>query len=216
MRTVIHLAPIYAIFDTFAGEEGRQAHLTGEIAKSVVRPIRGAGNTAGVTKGLRLLIQAKPEKVDAVRDFLKNAVPLIEAEPATPYWYAVEFPGTNMFGIVDFFPDDAGRNAHVAGTVAAALFGSAEELLIGAPDLVKLDIIAAKIGLRRKTVTISLRQWIPSVFMKPGLVLLLKAIRNADGGVSRAMLYLMENHRTSKSSAHVGSRLLYGFPHEND
>ncbi|KAE9396328.1 hypothetical protein BT96DRAFT_1021409 [Gymnopus androsaceus JB14] len=167
MRTVIHLASIYAIFDTFAGEEGRQAHLTGEIAKalmenapdllgvspqigkldilvSVVRPIRGAGNTAGVTK-LRLLIQAKPEKVDAVRDFLKNAVPLVEAEPVTPYWYAVEFPGTNTFGIVDFFPDDAGRNAHVAGTVAAALFGSAEELLIGAPDLVKLDIIAAKV-----------------------------------------------------------------------
>ena len=86
--------PNYAIFDTYAGEEGRQAHLTGEIAKalmenapellgvspqigkldilvSAVRPIRGAGNTPGVTKGLRVLIQAKPEKVDAVRDFLK-------------------------------------------------------------------------------------------------------------------------------------------------
>lgn len=69
----------------------------------------------------------------------------MEAEPETPYWYAVEFPGTNTFGIFDFFPDDVGRGAHVAGKVAEALFGSAEEMLTGAPDLVKLDVIAAKV-----------------------------------------------------------------------
>ncbi|KAJ4485202.1 hypothetical protein J3R30DRAFT_3654770 [Lentinula aciculospora] len=160
--------PTYAIFDTFAAEEGRQAHLTGQIAKalmdnaselldvspeigqlnvlvSLIRPISGGGSTAGVTKGLRVLFTAKPDKVDAVRDFLKSAIPLVEAEPQTTYWYAVEFPGTNTFGVIDFFPDDTGRGAHVAGKVAAALFGSAEELLTGAPDLIKLDVIAAKI-----------------------------------------------------------------------
>ncbi|KAJ3932341.1 MAG: hypothetical protein NXY57DRAFT_1003456 [Lentinula lateritia] len=162
--------PTYAIFDTFAAEEGRQAHLTGQIAKALmdnasslldvspeiaqldvlvglVRPNKGSGEgtTAGVTKGLRVLFTAKPDKVDAVRDFLKSAIPLVEAEPGTTYWYAVEFPGTNTFGVVDFFPDDAGRGAHVAGKVAAALFGSADELLTGAPDLVKLDVIAAKV-----------------------------------------------------------------------
>lgn len=40
------------------------------VLASVVRPISG-GNNAGVTKGLRVLIHAKPEKVGAVRDFLK-------------------------------------------------------------------------------------------------------------------------------------------------
>lgn len=88
--------PTYAIFDTFAAEEGRQAHLTGQIAKALmdnasslldvspeiaqldvlvglVRPNKGSGEgtTAGVTKGLRVLFTAKPDKVDAVRDFLK-------------------------------------------------------------------------------------------------------------------------------------------------
>ncbi|KAE9396327.1 hypothetical protein BT96DRAFT_114262 [Gymnopus androsaceus JB14] len=43
-------------------------------------------------------------------------------------------------------------------------------------------------------VTISLRQWIVSVFMKSGLLLLIEVIRNAYGGVSRALLYLGENH----------------------
>jgi hypothetical protein len=76
---------------------------------------------------------------------LKGAVPLVEAEPDTLYWYAVEFPGTNKFGIVDFFPDESGRGAHVAGKVAEALFGSAEELLTGAPDLIKLEVLAAKV-----------------------------------------------------------------------
>ncbi|KAF5384597.1 hypothetical protein D9757_007454 [Collybiopsis confluens] len=158
--------PTYAIFDTFAAEEGRHIHLTGQIAQalmdnakdllaedpdigklnvlaSVVRPI--AGNNAGVTKGLRVLFEAKPDKVDAVREFLKSAVPLVEAEPETAYWYAVEFPGTHKFGIVDFFPTDSGRGAHVHGKVAAALFGSAAELLTGDPDLVKLDVLAGKV-----------------------------------------------------------------------
>ncbi|KAJ3751018.1 hypothetical protein DFH05DRAFT_1469563 [Lentinula detonsa] len=160
--------PTYALFDTFAAEEGRQAHLTGQIAKALmdnasvlldvspeighvnvlvssVKPIKEGGPTAGVTKGLRVLFTAKSDKVDVVRDFLKSAIPLVEAEPETTYWYALEFPGTNTFGVVDFFPDDTGRGAHVAGKVAAALFGSAEELLTGAPELVKLDVIAAKV-----------------------------------------------------------------------
>ncbi|KAJ3713628.1 hypothetical protein EV361DRAFT_932418 [Lentinula raphanica] len=160
--------PSYALFDTFAAEQGRQAHLSGQIAKallenastlldaspevgqvdvlvSLVKPVKEAGSTAGVTKGLRVFFTAKPDKVDDVRNFLKGAIPLVEAEPGTTYWYAVEFPGTNKFGVIDFFPDDTGRGAHVAGKVAAALFGSAEELLTGAPELIKLEVIAAKV-----------------------------------------------------------------------
>jgi quinol monooxygenase YgiN len=164
--------PTYAIFDTFAADEGRQAHLTGKIAQalmesaekllavgpepaivsghvnvlaSVVRPVGGGGDTAGVSKGLRVLFEAKQDKVDAVREFLKGSVPLVKAEPETPYWYAIEFPGTNKFGIVDFFPGEEGRGAHVSGKVAAALFGSADELLTATPDLVKLEVLAAKV-----------------------------------------------------------------------
>jgi quinol monooxygenase YgiN len=76
---------------------------------------------------------------------IQGALPLVDEEPLTPVWYAIFFPGTNTFGIVDFFTSEAGRNAHLTGKVAAALFASVDELLTGAPDVVKVDVLAAKI-----------------------------------------------------------------------
>lgn len=76
---------------------------------------------------------------------LQGALHLVEEEPLTPVWYAIYIPGTNTFGIVDFFASEAGRDAHLAGKVAAALFSSVDELLTGAPDVVKVDVLAAKI-----------------------------------------------------------------------
>lgn len=50
-----------------------------------------------------------------------------------------------MFGIVDFFPSEDARKAHLLGKVAEALFASVEELLAGPPDVVMVDVLAAKI-----------------------------------------------------------------------
>jgi hypothetical protein len=44
----------------------------------------------------------------------------VEEEPATIAWFAIR-PGPSEFGIFDAFPDDAGRQAHLGGQVAAAL-----------------------------------------------------------------------------------------------
>lgn len=60
-------------------------------------------------------------------------------------WYALEFPGTNQFAIVDFFADEAGRNAHLTGKVAEALFANVDTLLASAPDVVKLSVVAANV-----------------------------------------------------------------------
>lgn len=68
-------------------------------------------------------------------------MPLVEAEPKTPVWYAIEFPGTNTFGIVDFFTDAEGLELHLKGNVASALFASVDELLEGAPDVVKTEVL---------------------------------------------------------------------------
>jgi quinol monooxygenase YgiN len=46
---------------------------------------------------------------------------------------------------VDAFPDEAGRNAHLAGRVAAALMAKAGELLTKPPAIEKLDVLAAKL-----------------------------------------------------------------------
>ena len=43
------------------------------------------------------------------------------------------------------------ENAHLAGSVTTALFSSVDELLTGAPDVVKVDILAAKKSLGEKS-----------------------------------------------------------------
>ena len=53
--------------------------------------------------------------------------------------------GPSTFGIFDTFPDDTGRQAHLAGRVAAALMAQAPELLASAPTIEKVDILAAKL-----------------------------------------------------------------------
>lgn len=96
-----------------------------------------------VTVGLLARLEAKPGKESEVAEFLRSAVPLVEAEPATTTWYALRLgPGT--FGIFDTFPDAAGRQAHLAGRVAAALGARAAELLSTPPVIEQVDILAQK------------------------------------------------------------------------
>jgi len=47
--------------------------------------------------------------------------------------------------VVDFFADDAAREAHLAGKIAAALIGSVEENLTGMPEITILEVLAAKV-----------------------------------------------------------------------
>ena len=69
--------------------------------------------------GLYVRLEAKPGQENAVAAFLKSALPLVEREPATMTWYAMRL-GPTTFGIYDTFPDDQGREAHLAGDVATA------------------------------------------------------------------------------------------------
>jgi len=104
-------------------------------------------HTATATKirvGLYVRLEAKPGQEDAVASFLKAALPLVEREPATMTWYAMRL-GPTSFGIYDTFPDDQGREAHLAGQVAAALMQKAPELLASPPVIQKIDILAAKL-----------------------------------------------------------------------
>jgi quinol monooxygenase YgiN len=100
-----------------------------------------------VTVGLLVRLEAKPGKQDEVAAFLRGGLALVEAEPATTAWFAVRlWPST--FGIFDVFPDEAGRQAHLAGRVAAALMAQAAELLSQAPVIEKVDVLAAKLPAR--------------------------------------------------------------------
>ena len=95
--------PVYAIIDSFAAESGRQAHINGKVAEALIAnsdkllargpdipagafdilasKLQSAGSQADVKKGLscglRVLIKAKPDQVETVREFLKVSMSLL-------------------------------------------------------------------------------------------------------------------------------------------
>jgi len=92
-------------------------------------------------------LEAKPGKEKEVEDFLKSAQPLAEAEAGTITWYAVKM-GPGKYGIFDTFADENGRNAHLNGEIAKALFAKAKDLFSKPPDIAKPEILASKTGRR--------------------------------------------------------------------
>jgi quinol monooxygenase YgiN len=88
-------------------------------------------------------LQAKPGKETEVEEFLKSAQPIVLQEPGTISWYALKL-GESKFGIFDTFSDEEGRNAHLTGEIAKALFAKAEELFAVPPTIEKLSIVASK------------------------------------------------------------------------
>jgi quinol monooxygenase YgiN len=97
-----------------------------------------------VNLALWVRLEAKPGKEAEVEEFLHGGLSVVEEEPATTTWFALKL-GPSTFGIFDTFPDDAGRQAHLSGRVAAALMQKAAELLAQPPTIEKVQVLAAKL-----------------------------------------------------------------------
>ena len=97
-----------------------------------------------VKLALAVKLEAKPGKEAEVEKFLRDGLAIVQQEPATTAWFAIRF-GKSTFGIFDAFPDEAGRQAHLAGQVAAALKERAAELFAQPPSIEKVEVIAAKL-----------------------------------------------------------------------
>jgi quinol monooxygenase YgiN len=97
-----------------------------------------------VKVALFVKLEAKPSKETEVEAFLKGGLAIVEEEPATIAWFAIRLDPTT-FGIFDAFPDEAGRQAHLSGRVAAALMAKAPELLATPPVIEKADVLASKL-----------------------------------------------------------------------
>jgi quinol monooxygenase YgiN len=97
-----------------------------------------------VKVALWVRLEAKPGKEADVESFLRGGLSLVQAEPATTAWFGLRL-GPSTFGIFDAFPDEAGRNAHLSGRVAAALMEKASDLLAQPPTIEKVDVVAAKL-----------------------------------------------------------------------
>jgi quinol monooxygenase YgiN len=90
-------------------------------------------------------LESKPGKEKELEEFLKSAQPLAEREPGTITWYAIKM-GPGKYGIFDTFADENGRNAHLNGEIAKALFAKAGDLLASPPKIDKPEILASKAG----------------------------------------------------------------------
>jgi quinol monooxygenase YgiN len=96
------------------------------------------------TVGLWVQLEAKEGKEEEVKAFLESGAALVAQEPETIAWFAVR-TGPSSFGIFDAFGDQSGREAHLAGAVAAALMEKAGELLSEPPKIVQHDVLAEKL-----------------------------------------------------------------------
>jgi quinol monooxygenase YgiN len=97
-----------------------------------------------VRKALDVQLEAKAGQEAAVQSFLESGLALANQEAGTAAWFALRL-GPTTFGIFDAFADDAGRDAHLNGQIAAALMAKASELLAEPPEIQKIDVLAAKL-----------------------------------------------------------------------
>jgi quinol monooxygenase YgiN len=100
--------------------------------------------STAVKTALFVRLEAQPGKESQVEQFLRDGLQLAEQEPATAVWFAIRL-GPSTFGIFDAFPDEAGRQAHLTGKIAAALMQKAPELLSASPQIEKADVLAVKL-----------------------------------------------------------------------
>ena len=91
-------------------------------------------------------LEAKPGKEKDVADFLKSAVQVANDERGTVSWFAIQ-EGPSKFAIFDTFDDEAGREAHLNGKIAAALMekANAGDMFATMPKIHKIGILADKL-----------------------------------------------------------------------
>jgi quinol monooxygenase YgiN len=94
-------------------------------------------------KALLARLEAKDDQVEELRSFLTEALPLAEEEEKTLSWYALQI-GPTTFGIFDTFEGEEGRQAHIDGEIATALFDRADDLLEEPPQIERVEVLAAK------------------------------------------------------------------------
>ena len=96
------------------------------------------------TKALFVKLEAIPGKEKEVAKFLRDGQRLVQQEPATTAWFAIQL-GPTTFASFDAFPDEAGRDAHLSGKVAKALMEKAPDILAEPPKIEKADVLADRL-----------------------------------------------------------------------
>ncbi|HEY3683814.1 MAG TPA: antibiotic biosynthesis monooxygenase [Streptosporangiaceae bacterium] len=95
-----------------------------------------------VELGLFIRLEVRPGHESAVEEQLRKALSHVDEEPDTIVWMALRL-GPTTYAIVDAFPHEAGRQAHLeAGRAGLAAL---TDHFTEPPQLVRTDVLAAKI-----------------------------------------------------------------------
>ena len=96
-----------------------------------------------VTLALLVQLEATPGKEADAESSLCGCLSVVQEEQATTAWFAIRL-GPSTIGIFDAFPDEAGRQAHLAGRVAATLEAKVSEFFAQPPTIEMVGVLAAE------------------------------------------------------------------------
>ncbi|KAH8105331.1 hypothetical protein BXZ70DRAFT_904537 [Cristinia sonorae] len=156
----------YLIFDTFAADSGRQAHLNGKVAAALmgnreallvegdegvaIKPVEVLQHKVGklgegkkLVCGLRVLMTANKDKVEDVKQHLINVGTKLLDEANPPVWYGFWFPDTAQFGIIGLFTSEAEREERLAGQTAVAMRFNELGIFESPPEVIKVNVLAS-------------------------------------------------------------------------
>jgi len=97
-----------------------------------------------VSLGLFVRLEAKPGREKEVAAFLQQGLQMANQEATTELWFALRL-GPSTFAIFDAFADESGRQTHLNGPIAQALFANAPDLLAEPPSIEKTEVLGAKL-----------------------------------------------------------------------
>ena len=98
-----------------------------------------------VEVALLVRLEARPGKENELANCLRAGLTLVQQEPATASWFAIRL-GPSTFALFDAFPDEAGRQAHLTGSLAAILKEIASKRLARPPVIERVEVLAAKLA----------------------------------------------------------------------
>ena len=97
-----------------------------------------------VSLGLFVRLEAKPGREKEVAAFLQQGLQMANQEATTELWFGLRL-GPSTFAIFDAFADESGRQTHLNGPIAQALFANAPDLLAEPPSIEKTEVLGAKL-----------------------------------------------------------------------
>jgi hypothetical protein len=96
--------------------------------------------------GLVVPLVSKPDQVKPTTEFLLKGRELIQREPETLQWFAIQYgSSSNLFALFDMFAAQSGQFAHLTGDLAESLKANSGELLGTASEILQYQVLASTV-----------------------------------------------------------------------